>query len=83
MSIIQHTIDKHAPLKRMSRKRKKMKSLLKMFSCQEPTQNFFLGGGTDFRLFFSVVFFDRFILSNLRNKNDSRGVQGHATPENF
>ena len=39
--------------------------------------------GTNFRHFSSVVFSTDLILSNLSNKNDSRGVRGHAHPEKF
>ena len=44
---------------------------------------YFQGRGTNFCHFSSVFFSADLILSNLSNKNDSRGVQGHAPPENF
>ena len=40
-------------------------------------------GAPNFVTFSSVVFSAEFILSNLSNKNDSRGVRGHAPPGNF
>ena len=44
---------------------------------------FFLGG-CKFRHFFKRSFFPtELLLSNLSNKNDSRGDRGHASPENF
>ena len=43
---------------------------------------FFLGGGTNFRHFSSVLLAD-LISSKLSTKNDSWGVLGHAPPENF
>ena len=53
-------------------------------SCQGRIQNFFQGGGTKFRHFFQAHFFPaELIISNLSNKNDSRGVRGHAPPETF
>ena len=37
-----------------------------------------------FRHFFQAQFFpEELILSILSNKNDSKGVRGHATPVNF
>ena len=54
-----------------------------MFSCQGPIYKFFQGGITNFCHFSSVVFSGDLILSNLSNKNDFRGVRGHAPPENF
>ena len=39
--------------------------ILQNVSRQGRFQNFFQGGGTNFRHFLSVVFFDRFNLSNL------------------
>ena len=47
---------------------------------------FFSGKGHQFSsLLMRSVFFGRFtvIFSNLSNENDSRGVRGHAPPENF
>ena len=53
-------------------------------SCQGRIQNFFQGESTKFRHFSQRSFSPaELILSNLSNKNDSRGVQGHAAPENF
>ena len=53
-------------------------------SCQGRIQNFFQGESTKFRYFSKRSFSPaELILSNLSNKNDSRGVQGHAAPENF
>ena len=46
-----------------------------MFSCRGHVQNFFQEGGTNFRHFSSVIFSTGLILSNLNNKNDSRGVR--------
>ena len=43
----------------------------------------FKGGGMNFRHFSSAVFLTDLFLNNLSNKNDSRGVRGHAAPENF
>ena len=47
--------------------------------CQERIQEFFQGGGIEFRHFFRRSFFP----SELSNENDSRGIRGHATPEDF
>ena len=44
---------------------------------------FFLGGGTNFRHFFSAVFLVDLILSNISNKNDSRGGSGGMLPRKF
>ena len=53
-------------------------------SCQGRIQNFFQGESTKFCHFFKRNFFSaELILSNLSNKNDSMGVQGHVSPENF
>ena len=43
----------------------------------------FQGGGTNFCHFSSIFFLTDKILSNLSDKNDSRGVRRHATPESF
>ena len=47
-----------------------------MFSCQERIQNFFQGGGTNFRHFSSAVFFDRFNFKLLKYQKLSRGSGG-------
>ena len=45
---------------------------------------FFLKRGINFGHFFKRSFFSaELILSNINTKNDSRGVRGHAAPENF
>ena len=44
---------------------------------------FFSGSGTNFYSLFKRIFLTDLILSNLSNKNDSRGMRGHAPPENF
>ena len=47
-------------------------------------QNLFQGRAPDFVTFSSVVFFPaELILSNLSNKNNSRGDRGHAPPKIF
>ena len=55
-----------------------MNKLFENVSCQGPIHNFLQGGGTNFCHFSSVFFSTDLILSNLSNKNDSRGVRGHA-----
>ena len=57
----------------------------KNVSCQRRFQNFFQEGAPvfGFATFSSIIFFGDLILSNLSTKNDSRGVQGHATPQKF
>ena len=53
-------------------------------SCQGRIKNFFQGEGTKFRHFFKRSFFPaELISSNLSNKNDSRGVRGHAPQKIF
>ena len=52
-------------------------------SCQGHIQNFLRGRGTNFVTFSSAVFSAELIFSNLSAKNCSRGVRGHAFPENF
>ena len=41
------------------------------------------GVGVIFTFFFSVFFSTELIRSSLSNKKSSRGVRGHAPPENF
>ena len=53
-----------------------------MFSCQGRIQNFFQEGGTNFHHFSSAVFVTDLILSDLSNKNDSRG-SGGMMPRKF
>ena len=53
--------------------------------CQERTQNFFQGGGTNFRHFFKRFFFGRFKFKQLMysyTKNDSREFGG-TLPRQF
>ena len=54
-------------------------------SCQGRNlfRNFFREGASNFVTFSSVVFSEEFILSNLSNKNYSRGVRGYAPPKNL
>ena len=52
-------------------------------SYQGHNQNFFQGGGANFRHFFKRRFLAELILSNLSTKNDVKGVRGHAPSENF
>ena len=56
-----------------------------MFHVRGIIRIFFRGGGGApiFVTFSSVVFLVDLILSNVSNKNDSRGIQGHAAPEVF
>ena len=54
-----------------------------MFHVRGIIRIFVREGAPIFVTFSSVVFLADLILSNLGNKNDSRGVQGHATPEIF
>ena len=52
--------------------------------CQGRIQKFFEGRGINFRHFFQAQFFSaELTLSILCAKNDSRGIRGHAPPENL
>ena len=48
-------------------------------------ENVFMSGarGYQFLSLFKRSFFDRFNFKQLSTKNDSKGVRGHAPPENF
>ena len=52
-------------------------------SCYRRIQKFFQGGGTNFRHFSCVVFFDRFDFKQLESQKRLLGVRGHAPPEIF
>ena len=52
-------------------------------SCQGRFEAFFLKRGHQILSLFQAQFFPaELIISNLSNKNDSRGVRGHAAQEN-
>ena len=54
-------------------------------ACQGRIQNFFQGVAPNFVTSSSILFSGRvsLTLKNLNNKNNTRGVLGHAAPKNF
>ena len=53
-------------------------------SCQKSIQKFFEGEGINFCHFFQAYFFPaELFLSSLSAENNSKGVRGHASLENF
>ena len=57
--------------------------LFEMFHVRDVFRKFFRERALNFVTFSNVGFSAELILSNLNNKNDTKGVRGHPPPKNF